>query len=180
MLLQPPAVVKFDFSSAYNNASRAEIAANLRIEKPRMLRFFLFQYGDTSVLLVVWNGVLIATFECSVGVKQGDVLGGHYFALGTMRFAEKIADLYPEVHISWIIDDLTLSDPQASCADVADHVSSIGPKYGLYPNPDKLKIWVHGEQPLPILDKLGFESCPSGFDITTKLLGAPLGTDELI
>ena len=175
-----PAVVKFDFSSAYNNASRGEIAANLQLEKPRMLRFFLFQYGNPSALLVVWNGVLIASFECSIGVKQGDVLGGHYFALGTVRFAEKIANMYPEVHISWIIDDLTLSGPQASCADIADIVSSDGPKYGLYPNPDKLKIWVHGAEPLDAWGTLGFESCPRGFDISTKLLGAPLGTDELM
>ena len=133
--------------------------------------------------MVVHKGAVVLKVNSVYGSQQGDPLGGHFFALSMYDFMLRLATKFPEACISWIVDDLTVSDKQGRLLEVAEFIRSVGPEYGLFKNDTKGEIYSPEATRVPqwrpherFIRGFGYSHAVSGFD---KLLGAPLGEEEL-
>ena len=50
---------------------------------------------------------------------------------------EELRAAFPEACVSWIVDDLTVSDKQGQLEKVAKFIAEKGPAYGLFKNETK-------------------------------------------
>ena len=77
--------------------------------------------------VVMHKGQVAAEIDSVFGSQQGDPLGGHYFALSIYDFAKQLKDTHPTACISWIVDDLTVTDTQGQLAEMAETIEVDGP-----------------------------------------------------
>ena len=181
-----PAALQIDFTTAYQQFSRAKAYARIKQDHPRMLRFFIQQYYEESQLMMVWDGKKVLELPSTHGSQQGDIMGGFYFQFGTLDFAEELARTCPDAHIAWIVDDLTVAATGKEALKVAQFVKDVGPQHGLHLSTKEdgrsLFGYFHDDETGNVpewADKLnqdfGYELKLEGF---RRLLGAPLGWDN--
>ena len=179
-----PGVLKVDFQNGYNSTSRAKMLAQVQHKFPHLLRFARFCYAQQAKLVVMHAGAVVGEIESVFGTQQGDPLGGHFFALSIFQFMADLQVKFPEACVSWIVDDLTVSDTQDELVKVAAFIDSKGPEYGLFKNDDKGEFYSpHGAKPANadwkpnarITGQYGYSHAVKGFE---KLLGAPFGEED--
>ena len=184
-----PAMVAVDFSNAYNAASRAKMIAQVQSKHPRLSRFARYCYSRPSKLKVLHQGRVAYEISSREGSHQGDPLGGHFHSLSNEEFMKSLLDLDPDLAVSWIIDDLTVSGTFASLHKVIEHIELHGAPFGLFPNHAKCRFFSPAHAAAPTynpdcgpehhprrkLTDFGIQLSPNGID---KLLGAPIGTPD--
>ena len=179
-----PGVLKVDFRNGYNSTSRAKMLAQVQAKFPHLLRFARFCYAQQAKLVVMHAGGVVGEIESVFGTQQGDPLGGHFFALSIFQFMANLQSKFPESCVSWIVDDLTVSDTQDVLGKVAEFIKVEGPEYGLFKNDTKGEFYSpHGAKPenvdwkpnAVITEQYGYSHAVKGFKL---LLGAPFGEEN--
>jgi len=177
-----PAGLKIDFKNGYNSTKRSKMLTQVQHRFPGMLRFVRYTYAQRASFVVMHKGRVVKEIDSIYGTQQGDPLGGHLFALSIYDFMLDLRDNFPQAAISWIVDDLTVSDTQAQLKLIAEKVDTDGPEYGLFKNHTKGEIYSHitdtrpNWKPLPVFDRLRYHHAVTGF--AKPLLGGPFGTQE--
>ena len=168
---------KADFRNGYNNTLRSRMLAQIEEKFPTLLRQARYNYAQRAKVVFMKAGEEAHIVESVFGSQQGDVLGGHYFALSIYDFAHDLITQHSEVMVTFIIDDLTLSGTQGELTKALQFVEDKGPQYGLFKHPRKGAVFSHVEdyEPMEQLRQLRYKHARHGWD---KLLGAPLGTAE--
>ena len=185
------AVSAFDFHNAFNTERRQPTFTGLATLSPRLLRYYVWAYGKATPLL--WHGHLSGW--SGTGVKQGDPAGPLYFAVSTYPLFCSIRDavertvaerfpLAPSfVGITALCDDLkVVSDPTLALV-ISEVVQRKVAESGRSLNIPKCRILVHPDSAHLVVWPTDW--CP-GLCATLpvvssgmKLLGAPIGTDEV-
>jgi hypothetical protein len=157
------AVLKADFSNAFNNVSRHVLYDRIVKEYPFLNNYFMLCYEKPVTLYSIYGKI-----QSRAGVQQGDPLGPILFCIvmeeflrGTGRRLEDLAYL----------DDLYVSGKQKDLIAWVKEVVVVGPAYGLYIQESKCK-WVSlGERPPEIRELEISQELPS----CTSILNAPVG-----
>jgi hypothetical protein len=172
-------VASLDMRNAFNTLSRHAILEAIRTY-PTLApfhRFFNLCYG-TSSALIFSEGDSRTVIPSTSGVRQGDVLGPLFFALGTIDTLKRVAHECPGMAIVAYLDDITVSgrSPSAVAACCRQLGSAMRQHCGLELNPVKSQFLLpSGGDPSPFLE-LGF---PSPSVPLIKVLGAFVGRPEL-
>ncbi|MEC9336354.1 MAG: hypothetical protein VYC68_02515, partial [Candidatus Thermoplasmatota archaeon] len=177
-----PGILKVDFKNGYNSTQRSKMLSQVEVKMPRLLRFTRYCYAQVGRLVFMYKGKVVQVLDSKFGSQQGDPLGGHYFALSIFDFMEELHAAFPEACVSWIVDDLTVSDKQGQLEKVAKFIAEKGPAYGLFKNETKGEFYTPFSarnatfQPsATITGRYRYNYAQNGFG---KLLGAPLGNAE--
>ena len=179
---ETPGVLKVDFTNGYNSPPRSKLLTQVECKLPHMLRFVRYLYAQAATLVVMHEGKVVGEIESVFGTQQGDPLGGHFFALSIYDFMAALLRQFPEAAISWIVDDLTVSDKQGTLVEVAKMIQEQGPEYGLFKNATKGEVYSQMNLQNPdwkpmraLTHTYGYKHAPRGFK---RLLGAPFGDEE--
>ena len=177
-----PAALKADFKNGYNNTLRSKFIAQVQEKFPHTLRFVRSMYAQIAKVKYMRNGEVVHEVDSVRGSMQGDPMGSHLFALSIYDFAEGLLQTVPTAMVTFIIDDLTISDTQAGLVKAADYIHAHGPEYGLIKHPTKGSVyspysaddaaWTPDDTLVCPVTGHGYRHDWEGFD---KLLGAPLG-----
>ena len=178
------AFVKFDFSNAFNNASRSEVIAATEEVCPILLPFVLMLYLTASVLIFGAFVILSCT-----GVQQGDPLGPPLYCLVLARLWRKVKSLVSIAvgcpfdtvfdFFTWYLDDGTGGGPLQALSFVLDALLAEGPHFGIHVNLQKCEVVCADEDKaeatrlFPGVILLHFYN----FD-SWALLGSPMGSSE--
>ena len=138
---ETPAVLKVDFTNGYNSPPRSKLLTQVECKLPHVLRFVRYLYAQAATLVVIHEGKVVGEIKSVFGAQQGDPLGGHFFALSIYDFMAALLHRFPEAAISWIVDDLTVSDKQGNLVEVAKMIQEQGPEYGLFKNATKGEVY---------------------------------------
>jgi hypothetical protein len=180
--LEVPAGLKIDYKNGYNSTKRSKMLAQVEQKFPALLRFTRYVYAQRAKFVVMHKGRVIEAIDSVHGTQQGDPLGGHLFALSIYDFMKELRDDFPQAAISWIVDDLTVSDTQAQLKLIAERVHTVGPEYGLFKNHSKGEIFSHitaaqpNWKPMEVFETLQYHHATTGF--AKPLLGGPFGTRD--
>jgi hypothetical protein len=163
------AILKLDFSNAFNSVHRDVVLSAVHKFLPSLLKFTFSCYAHSSQLFFGDNIIL-----SEEGTQQGDPLGPLLFCLSIHQL---IQQLKSELNL-WYIDDGTLGgDVQNLLSDV-ELIQSHGPPIGLFLNSGKCEIItddlaiVHQVRQL-LPDVIHIPS------VNATLLGAPIGGSDI-
>src|SRR3954463_11765185 len=125
------AVVKLDFSSAFNNLRRNTMLKAVAIHIPEIYNFCLLSYGEASSLK--FNSQTILSQE---GAQQGDPLGLLLFCLAIHPILSSFSS---DLVIDYM-DDITLGGDQQSLAQDVHMTKAEGEAMGLVLNVKKCEF----------------------------------------
>ena len=145
---------KVDLKNAFNNVSRAAFIALTRHYFPELSRWVEWCYGTTSAL--TYGQIRISSEE---GAQQGDPLGPLLFSLVMLQVSEeiKISSGGLQLHM-WYLDDGVLAGPSYEVQNALRVIAEVGPKWGMFLNPEKCEIITH---PASAMQTRHFLSNPS-------------------
>ena len=153
------ALVKIDFSNAFNCISKKVLLETVSIHLPELYKFCHLSYANHTSL--AFGEFLISS---EVGVQQGDPLGPLLFCLDLQSILQSLGC---PLRVGYM-DDLTLGGSVQSIADAVQTIIDLGLPVGLRLNPSKCEIIGYTESL--------FGSCPAQIQGGSAcLLGAPLG-----
>lgn len=169
--LQPgQALLKLDFSNAFNCISRDVILQCVKDDFPELLAFVRLCYADSSHLC--FGKLLLSSDE---GAQQGDPLGPLLFCLPTMIL---IKSLSAEFNL-WYLDDGALGgDVDVLLRDIAV-VKQLGSDLGLCLNEAKCELVTDDVSVISAVKSVlpNISSIPCS---KATLLGAPIGSDSAV
>jgi hypothetical protein len=145
------ALLKIDFSNAFNQVSRSAFVKATCEEFPGLSNWTNWCYGEESFLLYDHR----ERFTSSSGVQQGDPLGPLYFCFALNPLVQEIASLGPQYQ-KWYMDDGGIVGTVEVLLQVWKLLSEKGPALGLKLNPTKCEwSWLNAEKvaECPLKDK---------------------------
>ena len=164
------ALLKIDFSNAFNQVSRSAFVKATCEEFPGLANWTNWCYGEESVLLYDHR----ESFSSSSGVQQGDPLGPLYFCFALNPLVQEIASLRPQYQ-KWYMDDGGIVASQEVLLKVWALLREKGPALGLKLNPTKCEwSWLNAKNTseCPLKDN-GVVLVPTE---EVCILGVPLGS----
>jgi hypothetical protein len=161
------AILKLDFSNAFNSISRNVLLSYVKEEFPEIFAFVNSCYGSESNLY--FADQIITSAE---GVQQGDPLGPLLFCL---TISPLVLKLQSEFNV-WYMDDGTLGDEIDILLSDFRTIINEGPNYGLHLNEIKCELITNDDSIVEKFRKLApkvIHVKPSD----AQILGAPIGTN---
>ena len=98
-------LLALDVKNAFNSVDRRAIREQICTHFPSLLQYFDWTYGAPTKL---YDGKGVYLFDSCCGVKQGDSMSAFWFSLATLPTLKEVKELYPEVNVMAIMDDVTL------------------------------------------------------------------------
>jgi hypothetical protein len=133
----PIALMKLDFTNAFNLISRQVILEELQSQIPSFVPWFNALYGKPSVLISRGDRSLLS----AVGVKQGDPLGPLLFSLGLSPLLRSIKSRFSSMEFKgFYLDDGTFVGPVDSLLHIISLIQESGPTNGLLLNLSKSEV----------------------------------------
>jgi hypothetical protein len=161
------AVVKVDFSNAFNRVERSEFIEAVDRHVPVLSAFVRAAYSTPSTLHFGDEGVISST----CGAQQGDPLGPALFSLACVQADHKLAEALGEAaERAWYLDDLTVRLPLRLLPALERALESLAPS-GLVINRAKCSVMSRGLVPDSVL-----VGVPRGDLDNWDLLGTPIGS----
>jgi hypothetical protein len=163
------AMLKIDFSNAFNLVSRQAIFQEVRATFPSLSRWVEQCYGIANPLHFGDD-----TLRGLCGVQQGDPLGPLLFALVMQPLVLRVKRACPLIPLqAYYLDDGTLLGPPAQLAQALDIIGREGPALGLHLNLSKCEVW------WPTMPPSLATHFPAAVQLVAasgiSLLGSPLG-----
>ena len=168
-LTQQKALVKVDFSNAFNTLRRDTILEAVNTHFPELLPFASTTYEESSMLHF---GKFVLSSE--EGAQQGDPLGPLYFCLAIHSLLSSLESEF----VCGYLDDITIGDDVDTIAKDLIKLEQDAAHLGLTLNRSKCEIIASTDIPTKALHARGI----SLSQCTTKtacLLGAPLFKDGI-
>lgn len=187
------AVVSLDWRNAFNSLDRVHTALLIADRAPALARLYEWSYREDSVLVLpraFEKAGLPASLLSQAGVRQGDVLGPLFFAIGAAPVLDEI-DAIPYVTPRAYLDDIFVTIPHgvtdaATKAAVAATFATAereGAAAGLRLNRCKSAVWAADAEALLPPHAAGaredVESCAPVRE-GLKILGAPVGSPAFV
>ena len=135
------AALLVDATNAFNSINREAALHNISILCPALSTVLCNTYGAPVRLFVVGEGELLST----EGTTQGDPLAMAMYALAVVPLIRQLRHAVSEVSQAWFADDATAAGSLSSLLQWWQHLSSIGPKFGYFPNALKTVLIVKPE-----------------------------------
>ena len=162
-----------DAENAFNSINRSAALHNIGVLCPPFSRVLINSYRE-PVRMIIPGGGEIPSCE---GTTQGDPLAMAMYALAITPLIKDLSDRHPETKQVWYADDATGAGSCSNLKKWWDHITTVGPKYGYFPNSSKSHLVVKPEFE---------ESAKSIFDGTnihittggTRHLGAAIRSKE--
>ena len=162
-------------SATFNAVNRQAALHNIPVVCPAISIILRNTYQVPIKLFIVGEGEI----DSSEGTTQGDPLAMAMYALAIRPLIDKLRDAEPNARQVWFADDATAAGRLATLHQWWQHVTTIGPDFGYYPNASKTHLVVKPE--LVSKAKKMFEN--TEVQISTngqRHLGAAIGTHEFI
>ena len=169
------AILLVDASNAFNAVNRQAALHNIPVVCPAISIILRNTYQVPIKLFIVGEGEI----DSSEGTTQGDPLAMAMYALAIRPLLDKLRDAEPNARQVWFADDATAAGRLATLHQWWQHVTTIGPDFGYYPNASKTHLVVKPE--LVSEAKKMFEN--TEVQISTngqRHLGAAIGTHETL
>ena len=130
-----------DASNAFNSINRQAALHNISILCPALSTVLQNTYSATVRLFVVGEGEIPST----EGTTQGDPLAMAMYALAVVPLIRQLRAVEPDAKQVWFTDDSTAVGSLSSIFNWWQHLSSVGPKFGYFPNASKTVLIVKPE-----------------------------------
>ena len=168
---QDTALLKVDFSNAFNSVSRQLFLDQCLQVFPGIYSWVKWCYSSPSLLH--YNNQFISSSE---GVQQGDPLGPLLFCLVLHKLVEKIESQNNNIQANcWYFDDGSIIANPTVLADIIHLIQSDGPALGLHINLEKSEvIWQSSNVVYDIFPPQLTSHHVAEFDI----LGSPIGSSK--
>ncbi len=164
------AILLVDASNAFNRLNRATALRNMQHSCPKISKYLINTYRQPARLILGQGKEILST----EGTTQGDNLAMAFYALGIKPLTDHLR-LAPCIQ-EWYADDASALGKLLAIKAWWDMLSTVGPRYGYFPKPEKCWLVVKNES----LRLKAQELFPS-INITTtgqRFLGATIGSDE--
>ena len=132
--------------NAFNECNRLSFLYRLHKELPDIYPWVSWSYHCAGELRFGTHRILS---KC--GVQQGNPLGQLLFSLVVLELLDEVGNQISDLRLQiWYLDDGKFIGTRSSIALLLDSLQSTGPKYGLYLNLNKCKVfWPSGDQSFP-------------------------------
>ena len=163
------AMLKIDFSNAFNCLRRDAILESISKHFPEIYQFVSCAYGSTSMLQ--FGTFIILSDE---GAQQGDPLGPLLFCMATH-------DLWTNLNSEFVaayLDDCTMGASSSTLVSDFRFLEAEAAKLGLHLNRSKCELVGASEQTISLFKNSGIQ-IPVVPTESAFLLGAPLNQDSL-
>ena len=163
--------LQIDFSNAFNEISREEMLAAIRLHCPKASAWAEACYAQPSHLFFNQHRL-----SSSSGAQQGDPLASLFFSLVLHPLILRIKEEFPNLLLLFFLDDGTFIGCRKDLQTIFDLLTTYCPPLGLRLNAAKSSIWCGEILPPEInavnpLERGVPRASPSGYN----LLGAPVG-----
>lgn len=139
--LDTEATLLIDAENAFNSIKRQTALANINKICPSIYRLLHNTYQAPIRMFIHGGGEIMS---CK-GTTQGDPLAMAMYALAVTPLIKMLCAKYPDVTEAWFADDATGAGKISLLRSWWDASSSVGPKFGYYPNAKKTPIIVEEE-----------------------------------
>ena len=160
-----------DASNAFNRLNREATLLNSQTICPTLAPILINTYRMPPTLSV--DGECIKSSE---GTTQGDPLGLAMYAIGVQPLTKALKGIAKQ---AWYADDSAAGSSISNLKKWWDLISSLGPKYGYYPNSSKTKLLVKDQ--FTKLAKTTFDG--TGIEVHNEgneYLGGAIGSPKFI
>ena len=159
------ALLKVDFSNAFNTIRRDKILEATKAHIPTLLPFVHSVYSSSSTLL--WEGELLLSSE---GIQQGDPLGPMLFCIAI----HSLVSILESEFKAFFLDDGTLGGTFGSLTADLKRIEEIGQSLGLSLNMSKSELICHNRSAADAMVS-NFPGLRFTVPQEATLLGSPLG-----
>ena len=162
-----------DVKNAFNSVNRLAALHNIQVLCPPFSCVLINSYRD-PVRMVIPGGGEIMSCE---GTTQGDPLAMGMYALAITPLIRELSECQLDTKQVWYADDATGAGTCSNLKRWWDCLTSIGPKYGYFPNSPKCHLVVKPEfeeRVKSIFEGLSIHITTGG----TRHLGAVIGSKE--
>lgn len=170
------AMLLVDATNAFNTLNRKAALHNIGIICPAISTVLNNTYSKPVRLFVTGGDEILS----SEGTTQGDPLAMAMYALAITPLINSLShETSSDVKQVWFADDSTSAGKLHALRGWWQHLTTVGPEYGYYPNPAKTTLVVKPEY-IHLATAL-FEN--TGIRITTaghNILGAAIGTSNFV
>ena len=135
------AALLVDASNAFNCVNRQAALHNISILCPALSTILHNTYGAPTRLFVTGQGEI----SSSEGTTQGDPLAMPMYALAVVPLIRHLHSTVPAASQVWFADDATAVGSASVLLDWWNHLVSIGPAFGYFPNSSKTFLIVKPE-----------------------------------
>ena len=132
------AAILVDATNAFNTINRQAALHNIAILCPSISTILNNTYGSPVRLFITGEGEISST----EGTTQGDPLAMAMYALAVTPLIQKLRQLKSDIHQVWFADDATAAGKLEPLLHWWNHISSIGPSFGYFPNAVKTHLIV--------------------------------------
>lgn len=162
------ALMKIDFSNAFNTLSRTEMLNVVQAEVPSLFEFISSCYSDFSFLRFGQY-----TLSSEEGPQQGDPLGPLLFCLTVMPLVQRVQSPFN----IWYMDDGTLGGDADTLISDFRMLKTEGEKLGLVINPAKCELITDD---ISLVDRVRvvIPDILHTNKTSAELMGAPVGGEE--
>lgn len=130
-----------DAENAFNSINRIAALHNISVLCPSFSNVLINSYRD-PVRMIISGGGEITSCE---GTTQGDPLAMAMYALAITPLIRKLNHCHPETKQVWYADDATGAGSCLNLRKWWDCITTLGPKYGYFPNSSKSHLVVKPE-----------------------------------
>ena len=134
-------ILLVDASNAFNAMNRSAALHNIPRICPAAGRAFVNLY-QSDIPLFLEGGLTVLSRE---GTCQGDPLAMAFYALAMSPLAQRLSLASPDCRQLWFADDDAAAAKLASLREYWRCISSVGPRYGYFPNAQKSILLVKPE-----------------------------------
>jgi hypothetical protein len=164
------ALLKIDFTNAFNTINRDEVFSSITDYAPELLPFIDVCYGQPTFLCYS-ESVIMSEVE----IQQGDPLGPMGFCTSTHKLIQGIKTNYGQ----WYLDDGALGGRVDELMQAFEYTRTEGAKIGLLVNERKCELITNDAS---VIQR--FQSIAPGVNIVDPavaiLLGAPVGGEQSV
>ena len=169
------AILMVGASNAFNSLNRFSALNNIRCLCPSLATILINSYRAPTELFI--DGDVILSRE---GTTQGDPLAMPFYAIATIPIIKKLHSTFNDVSQVWYADDASAAGKVDALRQWWDLLSSLGPKFGYFPNASKTWLITKSEHLASIASATfagsGVQVTPAG----RPYLGAAIGTSEFV
>ena len=134
-------ILLVDASNAFDSINRQAALHNISILHPALSTVLQNTYSATVQLFVVREGEIPST----EGTTQGDPLAMAMYALAVVPLIAQLHAVVPDAKQVWFADDATAVGSLSSIFNWWWRLSSVGPKFGYFPNASETVLIVKPE-----------------------------------
>ena len=164
------ALVKIDFTNAFNSLRRDTLLEAVFLEFPEAYPFLFACYGQESDLY--FGQKILVSAE---GVQQGDPLGPWLFSLATLPILKQGGGRHAQLKFAYL-DDITIGGELQSLADGVEQIRHEAAAMGLAMNDSKSELICCSTINIPS-ELSGFKRVSAD---DANLLGVPLSTGSAL